>query len=167
LKIETERLILFPLTVEQLQLLISNLAEFEKSTSCYYEGETLTGEMYSIFKGQIDPIRESRKDLFWLSFWMIALKESCTIIGSIGFKGAPTDAGSVEIGYGVNPKYERNGYATEAARAMVFWAFHQSNVIEVIAEVDKDNLASQRVLQKNGLQKFKSIENFDWYCISK
>lgn len=160
-------MILFPLTADQLQMLVSDLSEFEKTLSYQYDGESLNGEMYSVFKGQINPIRESQVALIWLSFWMIVLKDSKTIIGSIGFKGIPTNSGRVEIGYGINSIYERRGYATEAAKAMISFALEQPDVSEVVAEVDKDNISSQRVLQKNSLEKYTSVENFDWYIIAK
>lgn len=163
MNIETERLLLFPLTGEQLQLLITDVAEFEKQTAYHYCGEVLEGELYDIFKGQIEPVKEAEENYVWLTFWMIALKSNKTIIGSSCFKNNPSKDGSVEIGYGINSCYESRGYMTEAVRGLLGWALKQPGVLKVIAEVDKGNIASSRVLQKNGFSKYKSVDNFDWY----
>lgn len=56
----------------------------------------------------------------------------------------------MEVGYGVLPEQEGNGYASEALMAMAQWAFRQPNVVFVEAETDPENKASQRVLGKCG-----------------
>ncbi|WP_234123935.1 GNAT family N-acetyltransferase [Clostridium hydrogenum] len=165
--LKTKRLLLFPLTGRQLELLITDIVEFEKETTYRYSGEPLEGEMYDIIKGQIKPVQVSGEDFVWHTFWMIVLKNDNTIIGSICYKDIPSSNGSVEIGYGVSQEYESRGYTTEAVRAMIGWAFRQSNVLRIIAEVDKNNIASQKILCRNGFREFKSINNFNWYTISK
>ena len=50
------------------------------------------------------------------------------VLGNCGFKGPPTADGVVEIAYGIAPYYQGNGYATEAARALVSYAFRNSKV---------------------------------------
>lgn len=74
------------------------------------------------------------------------------LIGGIGFKGPPTPEGTVEMGYSVLPAFERHGYATEAARALMGWVFADTRVARVVAETLPDGIASQRVLVKLGLQ---------------
>lgn len=73
------------------------------------------------------------------------------LIGGIGFKGPPTPEGTVEMGYSVLPAFEREGYATEAAGALLTWAFADTRVARVVAETLPDGIASQRVLAKLGL----------------
>ena len=62
----------------------------------------------------------------------------------------PAKDRAVEIGYGILPSYEGNGYMTEAAQGMIRWAFAQQDVDFVEAETDPDNRASQRILEKCG-----------------
>jgi RimJ/RimL family protein N-acetyltransferase len=69
-------------------------------------------------------------------------------IGGIGFKGRP-DNGSVEIGYGLVPSARGNGYAAEAARALVALA-RQQGLSRIVADTDEDNVASQRTLERAG-----------------
>ena len=81
------------------------------------------------------------------------------LIGNGGFKGRPTDDGMVEIGYSMLPQFRDSGYATEAVRALVAWAFEDPRVKRVIAETARDNAASSRVLNRAGfVQRGKSLE---------
>lgn len=72
-----------------------------------------------------------------------------TRVGDFCFKGLGSD-GMVEIGYGVAPEYQGNGYATEMTKAAAAWARRQPGVTRVEAETDPQNSASQRVLEKAG-----------------
>ena len=84
----------------------------------------------------------------WYAIWMIELKDS-THIGELCFKGLSAD-GIAEIGYGISEEYQNNGYATEAVRAILEWAFSHAEVAAVEAETAPDNIASKRVLEKCG-----------------
>ena len=84
----------------------------------------------------------------WYAIWMIELKDG-THIGELCFKGLDSD-GIAEIGYGISEKYQNNGYATEAVKAVLEWALNHPNVTAVEAETDAENAASKRVLEKCG-----------------
>lgn len=88
----------------------------------------------------------------WYLPWSIFLAEDKTYIGNIGFHG-PAKNGAVEIGYGIEPPFEGHGYMTEAAEAMVGWAFEQPGIEAVEAEAEETNAASLRILEKLGFQK--------------
>lgn len=76
---------------------------------------------------------------------MIELKDG-THIGELCFKGID-ESGSTEIGYGIAEDYQGYGYATEAVSAAVDWALSQDTINRVTAEVDKENIASVKVLE--------------------
>jgi len=57
----------------------------------------------------------------------------------------------VEIGYALARDAWGQGFATEAARALVEWALTQPGIYRVWAVCDVDNRASARVLEKAGL----------------
>ena len=84
----------------------------------------------------------------WYAIWMIELKDR-THIGELCFKGLSAD-GIAEIGYGFSEEYQNNGYATEAVKAVLEWAFSHKEVATIEAETDSDNTASKRVLEKCG-----------------
>jgi RimJ/RimL family protein N-acetyltransferase len=73
------------------------------------------------------------------------------LIGNGGFKGKPVD-GCCEIGYSLLPGHQRFGYATEAARALVKWAFEHPEVNRVSAETLPELTASIRVMEKCGMR---------------
>ena len=91
----------------------------------------------------------------WYAIWMIELKDG-THIGELCFKGID-GSGSTEIGYGIAENYQGCGYATEAITAAAAWALQQDTINCVTAEVDRDNIASIRVLEKSGFELTDSI----------
>jgi [ribosomal protein S5]-alanine N-acetyltransferase len=80
-------------------------------------------------------------------FGVLHLAENI-IIGLCSFVGPPTDEGMVEIAYGIVPKYEGRGYATEAARALVEYAVASGRVRTIWAHTLPQDNASTRVLLK-------------------
>ena len=97
---------------------------------------------------------EENPDTKGFSFWYIVLIEGNKrdLIGGIGFKGKPSEDGTIEIGYSIMETHHRNGYASEAVAALVNWAFSQENVFRVIAETFPDLIPSQKVLEKSGFR---------------
>ena len=76
-------------------------------------------------------------------------REDGLAIGGVGCKGAPDEAGRVEIGYGLAESARGQGYATEAVLGLIDWLRDQG-VREVIAECDPDNAPSIAVLRRCG-----------------
>jgi RimJ/RimL family protein N-acetyltransferase len=79
---------------------------------------------------------------------VITLKEEDVPFGMIDFhiRGC-----TVGFGYVIARSHQHKGYATEAARAMIHWAFQQPAIYRVNASTDVENIASQRVLEKAGM----------------
>lgn len=75
-----------------------------------------------------------------------------TAIGGCGFKGKPSADGTVEIGYSMLPEFQGAGYATEAAGALVRWAFSRPEVARVVAETYPELRPSIRVMEKNNFR---------------
>ena len=90
--------------------------------------------------------------------WVMIDSASRTVVGDIGFKGPPDGAGTIEIGYSVNPDRRRHGYATEAARALVEWALAQPNVRSIKASCDPNNLPSIRTLERVGFNRSSEVD---------
>lgn len=72
------------------------------------------------------------------------------VIGTCGFRGMPSDDGTVETGYSVLEEHQGKGYGTELLRALVDWAFADPRVTRIVGETFPDMTPSRRVLEKNG-----------------
>jgi len=86
----------------------------------------------------------------WLLGFWIQLSSSGENIGGCGFKGPPDDEGVVEIAYGISPRHQRMGFATEATQALVSFAFQHPDVRIVRAHTREADTASVGVLEKCG-----------------
>ena len=158
--IETERLVLFPYTNENLALFNSDLAGFEKEFGVTYQGEELDHLLVGFLKKLEKEIAEDEENFLFFTEFLIVLKENSHVIGSIDFKYVPKD-GITEVGYGLNEKYSGNGYMTEALNA--FLEFGKSLGVKIVrADTLKDNLRSQNVLKKCGFHFLKEDGNLWW-----
>lgn len=133
--IATERMVIYPITNEELK------TKIEKEPDA---------EMKQAYSEMLDGCVKNPKQHLWYTVWMMQLNEgNKPLVGDLCFKGLD-EKGIVEIGYGIYPEYEGRGLTTEAVRAMTQWASEQPGVLRIEAETDPQNVASQKVLRKAG-----------------
>ncbi|HEY9420987.1 MAG TPA: GNAT family N-acetyltransferase [Thermoanaerobaculia bacterium] len=89
----------------------------------------------------------------WTHGFAMVHRASGAAIGTCAYKGPPSPEGIVEIAYGVDPQYQGQGYATEAARALVAFAFRSGLVRVVRAHTRLEGEASMQVLRKCGFER--------------
>jgi RimJ/RimL family protein N-acetyltransferase len=106
---------------------------------------------------------ENQESRVWFRLWDIVLLKSNKRIGGALFKGGPNGNDEVEIGYGIDDEFQGQGYATEAIQCIVQWAVKQEGVISVIAETEKENIASGKVLQHIGMSRYSETETDYWW----
>ena len=94
--------------------------------------------------------KDSEADPWHHGFFLLH-KGDGLVIGAAGYKGPPDVDGTVEIAYGVVPKYEGQGYATEAAAALVAYAFDHG-ARRLRAHTMPEANASTHVLKKCGFE---------------
>ena len=158
--IETERLVLFPYTADNLALFNSDLKRFEDEFGVVYRGEELDCLLTGFLKKLEREISDDPDNYLFFTEFLIVLKENSHVIGSIDFKYVPKD-GLTEVGYGMNPSYMGNGYMTEALGA--FLKFGKTlGVRTVRAETEPDNLKSQNVLKRCGFRFLREEGNLWW-----
>lgn len=95
----------------------------------------------------------------WLLGFRVALRTDGTTVGNCGFKGPPDGEGVVEIAYGISSTHQGNGYATEAAQALVAYARSHGEVRLVRAHTLPEPNASTRVLTKCGFQQVGEVQD--------
>jgi RimJ/RimL family protein N-acetyltransferase len=88
--------------------------------------------------------------------WSAARKSDGQFIGICGLEGVP-DTADGEIDYRLGPPYWGQGYATEAARAMVRFGFEQTAWERLVAAVVPANAASVRLVEHLGFVYEKEV----------
>lgn len=104
--------------------------------------------------------------------WAIELKESGEFIGDCGISLQQIDGEILpEIGYHINKKHWRRGYAKEAATAVRDWLFENTNYERTYSYMNKENAASYSTAASIGMKKIKEYsdgeEDLAVYSISK
>jgi len=105
-----------------------------------------------------DRLRAKGLEAEWWN-WLIVRQDNREAVGSVAFGGRPDATGAVLIGYAMYPGREGQGYATEAVRAMVDWAFAQSGVKVVRALAPVWNTPAVHVAEKVGMRPVASDED--------
>lgn len=80
--------------------------------------------------------------------WAVFMKANDVFIGWCGLKDL---GGEVDLGYRFIPKYWGNGYATEAAQAVLDYG-KRNHIKNIIGRAAVENRASVKVLERVGLQ---------------
>lgn len=91
---------------------------------------------------------------YWLWYYIGGATSETpdVVLGSGGFKGEPDETGTIELGYSVLPQFHRRGYATEAADALIGWAWLDPRVRRVIGDTHDLNIPSRKTLRKLGFE---------------
>lgn len=90
------------------------------------------------------------------TLYAVEIKATKQFIGFVGLLNATFYAHftpATEIGWRLGSQFWGQGYATEAARAVLDYAFNQLNLDEIVSFTTANNLASRRVMEKIGLKR--------------
>jgi ribosomal-protein-alanine N-acetyltransferase len=155
MRIETERLIIRPYVEDDLMDCFYLMQD--KELFRYKDMDVMTLDEYKgLFNWLMDSYNTGFDGDFAYSFNII-LKETGVHIGWVGIGGLPSDRTKKEIFYLIGIKYQNQGYATEASKAILQYGFETIGVDEIVAVCMKENIASSRVMEKIGL-KFRYIQ---------
>lgn len=103
----------------------------------------------------IKEINEALKNNKSIS-WGITLKNNPKIVGTICLWNFSNDRKIAEIGYDLNPEYQRKGIMNEALKSVINFGFNKLSLNKIEAFTHKDNKSSIRLLENN---RFLFIEN--------
>ena len=87
------------------------------------------------------------RSTFAPSAWLIVGGDE--IVGLCSIARVPQD-GDIHIGYGVAPTRQGLGYTSRAIGDLLAWGRADPRVVQLSAETGVGNIASQRVLERNG-----------------
>lgn len=93
----------------------------------------------------------------------VTTRDDGRFIGNCGVRINDWDAREANIGYELDPAYWGQGYATEAAGAILDFGFDTLGMHRVWAECVADNSASARVLTKLGMRQEAHFLEHQWY----
>lgn len=151
--LQTKRLYLVPATLPVLEAIVS---EDWPTLSALLGGVDFADHWTHFPEALVwmrDYAREHPADMGWWNY-LIIHRYDARLIGTCGYKGAPSPDGTVEIGYEIADAYQGRGFATESASHLVEHAFSHDAVKTVTAHTLAEENASCGVLRKLGFQYF-------------
>lgn len=83
--------------------------------------------------------------------WAIQRDDDDAVVGGLGIRLLPPDAEDLELSWQLNPADWGKGYATEAARALITWAFSQ-DIDELFSVVRPSNSRAIAAIKRLGMQ---------------
>ena len=150
-KIETERLVLKKLVDADKERLVSLIGDFRVS-------KTLSNVPYPYTLDDADEwLKIVDNEEFNLNIFL-----NDDLIGGIGL--TPAEGDFYELGYWLGIEYWGQGYATESVMELLNYAKSNTSCEKFKANVFKENVASAKVLEKNG---FKRVEDREVFSISR
>ena len=92
--------------------------------------------------------------------WALELKETGEFIGDCGISLQNIDGEMLhEIGYHINKRFWRRGYAKEACAAVKEWFFENTDCDRVYSYMNKENVASYSTARANGMRLIKEYND--------
>lgn len=147
-RIETQRMILRPFTIEDVDAAFENWMSDEEVTRYLtwppHENKEVT---HAVLSSWIASYNQSN---FYQ--WAMELKESHELIGNISVVHVKEEINTVSIGYCIGKAFWKKGYTSEAFRAIIPFLFEEVEVNRIEATHDANNPNSGLVMKKCGLQ---------------
>jgi RimJ/RimL family protein N-acetyltransferase len=97
--------------------------------------------------------------LHGVGMFVVEEKSSGKFAGRVG-PWSPANWPGFEIGWGIASEFRGKGYAVEAARASIDWAFATFEIDRVVHCIDRENTASQGVARRLGSAIEREIDLF-------
>jgi len=96
----------------------------------------------------------------WVQF-TVEERDGGRLVGDVGMSPADDEPGVIKIGYTITPAVQGHGYATEAVRALIAYAFDTLDADVVRAYASAENAPSIRVAEKVGMRLIERFEGID------
>lgn len=97
--------------------------------------------------------------------WQLAIvrRLSGELIGNVGLRMNSAESHEADIGYELDPDFWGQGYATEAASAILKFGFETLNLHRIWAGCVADNAASARILERIGMTQEGRLRDHHFY----
>ncbi len=153
--LETKRLVLRELVEKDAQVILKCFSNDDVLR--YYGQKPLTSieQVKQIIKNFAGQFKEKNG-----MKWGIELKETSTIIGTIGLQEWSFEHKRANISYALFPENWGNGYASEAVDKVISYGFQELGLERIGAVVFVENKASSHLLIKLGFAKEGTLKKF-------
>ncbi len=94
--------------------------------------------------------------------FVIVAKESNTVVGDCLLKVLEDEPYHATLGYAMNPAYQGKGYATEAVRATLGFAFERLKLHRITATIFAEHTASVKVAERVGMRREALFRKAVW-----
>lgn len=147
-KIETERLILRRIKSSDIQKAYDNwCSNYNVTKYMTWDKHKDVSETALLFHSWI--LNYEKPETFK---WIVEIKDTHEVIGTIDAFGNLMKYGTCEIGYCYGEKYWNKGYGTEALKGVIKFLFEECDAYIIWAEHLRNNPASGKVMEKAGLK---------------
>ncbi len=92
------------------------------------------------------------------SKYQLAIRFDGVLIGTCGVRKESFDADEAEFGCEIDPRYWRRGFAAEASRAILAFAFEELRVQRIVARTTKGNAAAIALAEGLGFRRVSADE---------
>ena len=157
--IETARLLLRPFEPRDLEALHAIQGDEENARWLYNEARSLeeTRELLAL-KVAGSTLRSEGE---WLSA-AVSLRAGSELVGDVSLLWASEAHRQGELGFVFHRAHHGRGYATEAARPMLAFAFETLRLHRVVGRLEPRNTGSARVLEKIGMRREAYLVENEW-----
>lgn len=156
--------------IETERLILRQLDESDASDVFEWVGDPIVNKYmpYSLYH-DIEQVKEWIRQISDENYELgFILKDTGKVIGS-GSISFDSDRDAYALGYNMNKSFWNMGYATEAAKAMIQWAYDNLGARVFVSNHATENIASGNVIRKCGFQferygqysRFDGSETFD------
>lgn len=156
--IETERLTLRPFQEADFDAVFAMQSHPEVARYLYNEPRTVDETRLHLGRKIAGATLNAEGD--WLSCAAVE-RASGLVVGDIALNWQSAEHKTAELGFIFGPRHQGKGYATEASRPIVDWAFAQG-FHRVIGRTEARNAASARVLEKLGMRLEAHLVENEW-----
>jgi ribosomal-protein-alanine N-acetyltransferase len=150
LTLKTERLVLRPLTLADVEVLWPDISDPEIARQMAWEAHTDRSQTLEFLKNEVTR-REDGRGVTWAVFKDGSFCGIFSVIGLVRTHRALT-YNKAELAYWISRKYQRQGIMTEAGLRVVQFAFEELKLHKLFVSHFSDNAASENLIKRLGFR---------------
>lgn len=157
--LETERLIMKPMTADDLPWLVE--MRTPEPVNRYLGGPEMQNA--EALEKRL-PFYLECHEKYGFGFCTMELKANGEKIGTSGLQPLE-ETGEIEVGYNLSEKYWRQGFGYECAVAWLKYGFEKAGLERIVAVAHPDNTGSWRIMEKCGMKYEKTEPHYGIECV--